>query len=219
MVNRAAAADRAPVAPEAVTAGHRGRPRSAEADRAIAEATVELLGRCGYAELTMAGVAERAGVSTATLYRRFTSKEDLVVGALTTMVDRPAEPPDTGSLEGDLRALHQRVIDKMSSERASVFLNLAGELLRHPHLRAAVQARLADPLDSDLGTVLDRARRRGELDSVPDRDLAAALLLGPVHHRLLVTGEPIDGAFVDRIVPLVLRAFGAHPPEGSTTPA
>src|SRR2546425_10207315 len=62
---------------------HRGRPRSAEADAAIRQATVDLLVAEGYANLTMSGVAARAGVSTATLYRRWSSKVELGVGVLT----------------------------------------------------------------------------------------------------------------------------------------
>src|SRR2546423_12019168 len=59
-----------------------GRPRSAEADAAITQATIDLLATAGYANLTMSGVAARAGVSTATLYRRWRSKLELVVDAL-----------------------------------------------------------------------------------------------------------------------------------------
>ena len=69
----------------------RGRPRSAMADRAIVAATLALLEEHGYAGLTMAGVAERAGVSTATLYRRWSSKQELVVGALAAVI--PDQPP------------------------------------------------------------------------------------------------------------------------------
>ena len=76
----------------------RGRPRSTAADLAIVHATIEILLQDGYDGLTMAGVAQRAGVSTATLYRRYESKIDLVVGCITTLKDEFHEPVDTGSL-------------------------------------------------------------------------------------------------------------------------
>src|SRR2546425_12328011 len=82
---------------------HRGRPRSAEADAAIRQATVDLLVAEGYANLTMSGVAARAGVSTATLYRRWSSQLELGV-------DRPPArgagnpPPHTRSPQGERRA-------------------------------------------------------------------------------------------------------------------
>jgi len=74
----------------------RGRPRSTAADLAIVHATIEILLQDGYDGLTMAGVAQRAGVSTATLYRRYESKIDLVVGCITTHKDEFHEPVDTG---------------------------------------------------------------------------------------------------------------------------
>src|SRR5690349_10214273 len=73
-----------------------GRPRSAEADEAIHDATAELLANDGYAGLTMSGVANRAGVSTATLYRRWSSKLELVVDVLAAGVEE-SPVPDTGT--------------------------------------------------------------------------------------------------------------------------
>jgi AcrR family transcriptional regulator len=84
-----------------LSAPARGRPRSTAADLAIVHATIEILLQDGYDGLTMAGVAQRAGVSTATLYRRYESKVDLVVGCITTLKDQFHEPVDTGSLAGD----------------------------------------------------------------------------------------------------------------------
>src|SRR5438309_1298698 len=79
----------------------RGRPRSVAADKAIAEATVAIISEEGYGGLTMAGVADRAGVSTATLYRRWPSKEELVLGTVAALAPDRGDI-DTGSLEGDL---------------------------------------------------------------------------------------------------------------------
>src|SRR5438270_13759318 len=92
----------------------RGRPRSAEADAAIRQATVDLLVDDGYAGLTMSGVAHRAGVSTATLYRRWRSKLDLVVDVLALRAEE-SPVPDTGSLEGDCRSMLRALVDKARS--------------------------------------------------------------------------------------------------------
>ena len=193
---------------ESVAVALRGRPRSQEADRAIAEAAVALLDEVGYADLTMAGVAARAGVSTATLYRRFASKEELVVSAIQLIVDR-AEPADTGSLEGDLRTTMRRVAAKISENR--VLLSLSSELLRHPKLAAEIRRRLSEPLWDSLVGMIERAVGRGEIPEVEDPDVAIAVVFGPVHYLFLATGEPVDEAQVDRIVPLVLRALGYQP--------
>src|SRR5437763_15951568 len=95
-----------------------GRPRSPAADLAIREATLELLADEGYAGLTMSGVASTAGVSTATLYRRWRSKVELIVGVLQEKSDeRPL--PDTGSLDGDCRALLHGMVDAMNASHVS----------------------------------------------------------------------------------------------------
>lgn len=186
----------------------RGRPRSAEADRAIAEATIALLGQVGYGELTMSGVAARAGVSTATLYRRFASKEDLVVSALETLIDVSA-PADTGTLGGDLRETLLRLASRMTEERRRLFLSLAAEMRTHPQLGEAARDRLQAPLRAQVEFILSRAAARGEIAPVPDRDLALSVLCGPLLYRILVTGESVDAESVDRMVPLLCAALGA----------
>jgi AcrR family transcriptional regulator len=185
----------------------RGRPRSAAADRAIVLATLGLLEEHGYSGLTMASVAERAGVSTATLYRRYSSKQELVVGALATLVpDRP--PPDTGSLEGDLRDTLRRIAENMSGDRGRLLLGLAGEILRHPALAEPLRARLRQPMQENIVAMLDRAAERGEIPQPADAEVAIALIVGPLHYWLL-SGETISPAVVKTLVPMVLRALGA----------
>jgi AcrR family transcriptional regulator len=185
----------------------RGRPKSAKADRAIIEATLGLLEERGYAGLTMAGVAERAGVSTATLYRRISSKEELVVGALAALVpDRP--PADTGSLEGDLRETLRRMGQNLSGDGGRLLLGLAGEIIRHPPLAEATRARLQRPMRDNLTAMLDRAVERGEIPRPANTQVAIALMIGPLHYWLL-SGDRIKPAVVETLLPLVLRALGA----------
>jgi AcrR family transcriptional regulator len=185
----------------------RGRPRSADADRAIVHATLSLLEEHGYAGLTMTGVAERAGVSTATLYRRWSSKEELVVGALASLVPERA-PTDTGSLEGDLRETLSRMSETMSGDRGRLLLGLAGEVTRHPALAEAMRARFSISMQDSLATMLDRAAQRGEIPPPADPQVAVALIVGPLHYWLL-SGETSSPALVESLVPMVLRALGA----------
>jgi len=185
----------------------RGRPRSTEADHAIVAATLSLLEGQGYAGLTMAGVAERAGVSTATLYRRWSSKEELVVGALAALVpDRP--PTDTGTLEGDLRETLRRMGEHMSGDRGRLLLGLAGQMIRHPALAEAVRARLGLPMEESLVAMLERAAARGEIPPPADTQVAIALLVGPLHYWLL-SAQTITPDVIDTLAPMLLRALGA----------
>ena len=188
----------------------RGRPRSVEADRAITDAVLALLAEVPFGDITMAGVAARAGVSTATLYRRYASKEALVVDAIEAGADRD-DPPDTGTLEGDLRSFLRRAMSRMD-DRRGVFLALSGELARHPSLATEVRERLTEPANQRVRTMLERAVARGEIPAVADMDLAIAIIVGPLHYRMVVTGDPLSNRVADRLAALALRALGCPSP-------
>ena len=85
-----------------------GRPRDPSRDGVIRAAILRLLADVGYGALTMDAVASEAGVGKATIYRRWRTKQDLVVDTISDLNREQASPPDTGSLEGDLRAMLQR---------------------------------------------------------------------------------------------------------------
>ena len=91
-----------------------GRPRSAEADEAILDATLELFADAGLEGLTVEGVAARAGVGKATVYRRYPGKLELVVASLKASADVEAPPPDTGAVRGDLRELVDTLIARLT---------------------------------------------------------------------------------------------------------
>src|SRR4051812_14658089 len=80
---------------------HRGRPRDPATDRAILTVTLAVIAEKGYTNLALTEVAKRAGVSTATLYRRWPSKAPLVLDALRTLILTIALP-DTGNTQHDL---------------------------------------------------------------------------------------------------------------------
>ena len=185
----------------------RGRPRSAEADAAIRQATVDLLVADGYAGLTMSGVAAQAGVSTATLYRRWRSKVDLVVDVLAARAEE-SPVPDTGSLEGDCRSMLHSLVDKARTTQSTPILaGLVGEIGRNAELASALRANLIAPRREALTEVFRRAQARGELRADVDLSLAADLLFGALYQRLLVTGEPVTVRIADKICDLVLKAL------------
>lgn len=189
----------------------RGRPRSIEADEAILEATLVILADEGYGALTMAGVAHRAGVSTATLYRRWASKEDLVVGALEHMSDQDTPGvPDTGTLRGDLTELLLRMTELMTARSGRVIEGLLSETLRNKQLADTVRSRFTHSRLDALGTILERATDRGEIEPVADRSVALSLITGPLQQRLFISGEPVNRRVVKQLVDLLTRAFGAE---------
>jgi AcrR family transcriptional regulator len=202
----------AAVVPTPIESRRPGRPRDARADRAILEATLDLVGEIGLAGLTVDAVAARAGVSKATIYRRWASKEALVLNAWQECVARtPA--PDTGSLRGDLEALIGSLHDGIGS----------GTMLRvFPQMVAA--ARTNEELSEEyrrfvaerrrpMREVLRRARSRGEIAEDVDLDVVHDLLVGPLVYRVLISGARIDRRTIETVVDMVLRA-AARPADG-----
>lgn len=188
-----------------------GRPRSDESRRAILTATLELLASHGFGGLTMSGVAARAGASTATVYRWWRSKTDLVVDAVTSIgADQPV--PDTGSLRGDCREFVLRIINVLTgTSTGPVVVGLVGDANRHPELGKALRQHvLAKRLPSDVA-ILERAIARGEMDPGVDPELALELLVGPIYTRLLVSGKEIPTELADQLADLVVRAVAPRP--------
>ena len=172
-----------------------GRPRSQAADDAILNATLDLVRECGYGGLTMAAVIERAGVSSATLYRRYATKHDLVVAALDSVRPEPYIT-DTGSLAGDIRQF-------MNHTRAAIeggWVELAEAIgvyaKRDAELSDALREHFLAPRLAELSAVLRRAKHRGEIDTVPSAEVALSLIVGPLRYHALMLGKPLTEAFL-----------------------
>ena len=153
----------------------------------------------------MEGVATRAGVGKATIYRRWPSKLPLVIEAfsrLPALVDA-----DTGSLKGDLEEMLRSYLQLFhQTALATVLPSLAAERALNP--------RLADRLDPvirgrrrPLVRALERGVARGELPADLDLELAADLVVGPIAVRLFFTGRRLHPRMVGPMVDLALRGL------------
>jgi AcrR family transcriptional regulator len=185
-----------------------GRQRSEAADEAILQATLQVLSETGYAGLTVAAVIDRAGVSSATLYRRWTTKQHLVAAAVATLVPEPVNT-DTGSLDGDLAAFIRHVAHSISVRREDVAEALNVEKKRNPELAAALRERFLQPRLDELKAILTRAKERGEIAIVPPVDTALSLVTGPIYHRAFHLDEPITPAFVKATIVWARRALAS----------
>lgn len=190
-----AGAERAP-------ARGRGRPRSEQAHRAIVEATLTLLDEGGYTALTIEAVAERAGVGKTTIYRRWPSKLELVVEAISEL--RPPGPPeDTGSLAGDFAAFARGQVSRVArTALPRIAPRLISEAVSDPELHAAVMSDVIEPVRDALRTVLRRGVERGELRPDLDLELATDLVHGTVFYRILLTQGDLIAA--TSVVPRIL---------------
>ena len=185
------------------TAPRRGRPRSADTDTAILAATLELVGEVGINGMSMDVLSDRAGVSKTTIYRRWDSKERLVLDALRSAMG-PLDDVDTGSVADDLRAYLIELGERMWQGRMSDVLPHLIEVACHDD---QLRSRLDDYVQYRRGpmlTILRRGRMRGELPADADLDLLADVLIGPFIYRRLLTHAPLDAAFVDGLLRVAL---------------
>ncbi|MDR1634050.1 MAG: TetR/AcrR family transcriptional regulator [Bifidobacteriaceae bacterium] len=189
----------------------RGRPVDAGLAPMIVEAVLALLAESGYAGLTTAAVAKRAGVSTATLYRRWPSKRDLLLAAAGQVAGSEAEDIDTGSTEGDLRELFAHKRRLLSGRIGATVVALIGESAHDPELAAIMRTGIFDATREHLAAILDRARERGEQVNA-DAASAACFVVGSVIARVaFASGEDDGGLFPKSDVALLVNAIAGSP--------
>jgi AcrR family transcriptional regulator len=187
-------------------APQRGRPRSERARKAILEAASELLLARGLSAVSMDAVAERAGVSKATIYRWWPTKETLALDALYTewAAARP-HPRDTGSLRGDLLSL-LRPWARLAGSRpyGRVVAALLTEAQTDPAFAAEYRERFVEPRRQQAREIFRRAIERGEIPADTKVEVALDLLYGPLYHRLLHGHAPLNDRFVREVIDMVL---------------
>lgn len=184
------------------------RPRSEEANRAALDAALDVLLDSGVEGVTLDEVAARSGVAKTTLYRHFGTKEDLVAQAARTCVIAHTTP-DTGDLDGDLRALFNQY---QASEEAQRFPDLLPMLIdaanRDPRMREVVDEVLAERR-RPIRTVLQLAQLRGEIGRDLDLDAAIAILVGPLTYRRLVERVEVTPEFKEQVLRGAIAALRA----------
>jgi AcrR family transcriptional regulator len=184
-----------------------GRPRSAEADRAILEAARQLLAEQGWDAMTLGDVAARAGVAKTTLYRRWPGKAELVVDAMAQLFDT-LSPVDAGSVRADAEAVIRDLVALLSRpETQTAFLALAAQSAREPELRRAVREKIIDRQRYLVRACAERTDRRGDPVRIGDPDLVFDVIAGTIVQRLLIAGEPVDEDYLSRFLDLLGAAF------------
>jgi AcrR family transcriptional regulator len=170
--------------------------------RDVLAATLDELARSGYAALSIEAVAERAGVSRTTVYRRWPTKPDLVRAAVLSLAgDRPP-PPDTGSVRQDIVELLARRLATRSPRDLGLmraFVSEPGD----PEIAALVRVIGANH-QAGLATVIARGVERGELPRGTDPYRVIEPIVATFFMRASMLGDPPGPTEVERIVDLVL---------------
>ncbi|MFY7066273.1 TetR/AcrR family transcriptional regulator [Nocardiopsis changdeensis] len=200
------------------TTPRRGRPRDAARDRALMDATLDELRLHGYGGLTTAAVARRAGVSTATLYRRWRSKEDLVLQAAAVWCEDLGPDRDTGTLRSDLGELLHDKATALDGPSGQLLRAILGEAAHNRALADVLVSEYVAPLQDRVAAIVARAADRGEIPPVEDPVVVGELVIGPmVTHTFLVPHEPGGRPgrdMAERLLPYLLRALGARDVSG-----
>jgi len=190
-----------------------GRPRDPGVDAAVLTAALDLVGEVGLRGVSLDSIAKRAGVATTTVYRRYSSTDDVLV-ALMDQVYRESTIPDTGTVRGDLVTFMERINDVWTDRRrASFAAALVTAMVDNPAVASALQAAL-EAQRVRTRRIIDRAKARGELRQDTDADLVLDLLSGVLAQRVLfrqLPPAPAD-AVVDILLDGVLGGTSRPPP-------
>jgi AcrR family transcriptional regulator len=183
-------------------------------DPAILDAALEGVAELGYDRLTMDDIAARAGVGKAAIYRRWPSKAVVVADAIAHWRRRQGslEPPNTGSLRGDIDALVAAVpeFDDAGLSTIRVVVGVATAAMHDPVLAAALDDLVLSPPRQMVRLLLDHAQARGEIPPGRDLSLIPDVALG-LNAVRVITGRPIDRVFVRRVLEDVILPLAGAP--------
>jgi len=187
-----------------------GRPRSILADQAILQATLDLLAEVGYQSISIEAIAARAGVGKTTIYRRYTSKEELVADAIESLrEDLPI--PNTGSFWGDVDILTNHAAQKIDSPLGRQTLALIiSTASSNPQFAQVYKTKYTKLRREAFSQVLERAKFRGEIDKDADIDLIIDILCGAIYYAVVFmpTTESM-GVYMRRTLAILFGGIGS----------
>jgi AcrR family transcriptional regulator len=161
----------------------RGRPRDGRIDREITAAALDLLGEVGFEGFSVEEVTARAGVAKTTVYRRFPTRNDLIVAALERLNDDLEMPSADLSTRDRLVAAMSSVRERKSGQSArDRLLHIVSTQSADPELQLLVRRRVIEPRRAGLRRILETGVARNELRADLDVDSAMALLVGAMFY-------------------------------------
>lgn len=189
-----------------------GRRRDHTRDAEILDAALEVLAETGYDGMTIDMVAARAKAGKATVYRRWSSKSELVVEAISCLKKNSLDldhVPDTGTLRGDLVAMIRPHAIEDGEKKLQVMAGITSMLARNPELVDAVTAAIVEPRAALNRMLMRRAIDRGEIPADTDVDTLAMIMPSMTAYRVLILQKPVDREFLLSLIDgIMLPAVG-----------
>jgi AcrR family transcriptional regulator len=185
----------------------RGRPRDPEADGRILAAASSLILMRGFDSMTVDEVASNAGVGKATVYRRWSRKEDLAVAAMEQLYRDEMPPPDTGTIRGDLMAMFASVLSFVNSPAGIDYVRTTIKESMRDERIATLYREASQRAEQSAIAVFERAAARGEVRHDMHTTAVVQFLGGLVTMRA-VTGQDMPGMDeLDDLVELMLHGI------------
>jgi len=180
--------------------------RAARVREAVHRAVLDVVAEQGVDKVGIPEISRRAGVRDSSIYRRWGTRENLILDALLAASERTLPVPDTGGLHDDLTALATALIDYLDAPlgrglvRALPFVTDSEEI-------GEARKEFWDTRYHATERIISRAVARGELPPDTDARIAIELLIAPIHFRNLLTHERTDAEFAKRLATYVVRAL------------
>jgi AcrR family transcriptional regulator len=189
-----------------------GRPRDPQIDAAVLDATLALLDESGYGRLTLEDVARRAGTTKPAIRRRWPSRQQLVLAALSERLGE-ARAPDTGCTLCDLDDCLKVFVAAFRRMPPGVIGPLFADCAGDRELRAAFMTALFDPPRAAVRETLEQAHARGDLRDDVHLGLILDLIASFIHYRALFGHASTSNIEIERAVEALLQGIGADYPK------
>ena len=184
-----------------------GRPRSEKARQAILKAAAKLLDEGGMGRVTMEAVAQRAGVGKPTIYRSWPNAQALAMAALMAQPAPDTGVKKTGSALADLRRQLRKVVDTFSTTRGRQVSRMMAAAEQDSEIAKVFRNQVILKSREEGRVLLVRAREAGDIRADVDIDVVLDAIYGPLFYRLLIGHAPLDHAFADRVLDLVIAGI------------
>ena len=184
-----------------------GRRRCPVAHQNILCAARTLLEEIGFADLTIEGIAERAGVGKTTIYRRWPNKASVVLDAFIEAATKQLPFPDTGSVQEDLRLQMRRMVKLMNGTEGRTIATLIGGAQADAELAEAFRSQWLTARREEARQIIKRGKGRGEIRADIDPEVLLDALYGPLYFRLLIGHAPLTPGYADKLVSLVMSGL------------
>lgn len=187
-----------------------GRPRSEETRKSILSAAYELLLENGFKAVTVDGIAERSGVSKATIYKWWPNKASVVLDGFFEATEVMLQVPDTGSVKEDVFIQANKLAAFLTSHKGRVITELIAEGQSDKNIADEYRERYFYPRRLISKNIFERGIQRGELRNDLDIELSIDLIFAPLFYRLLITDKPLDSVYIKELISYTFKGLEAE---------